>query len=167
MKPGTDYSNTAIALKNPPEVLELLKQWAVYRTHHQDCVRDASETPEAKRSLEAAEEMLKAYARVKAAIDQQGSYQDVGFGLYALKQQRVSTSYDPELVRKHIPDFTAIIEEHVASDKIKGLLRGKLITEEQLADCEVITPLSPAYIVDVLPPVEQVLAREVPNADKR
>ena len=165
MKPGTDYSNTAIALKNPPEVLELLKQWAVYRKHHYACVCIASETPEAKRSLEAAEEMFKAFNKVKAAIDQQGSYQDVAFGLYALKQQRVTTSYDPELVRKHIPDFTAIIEEHVASDKIKGLLRGKLITEEQLADCEVITPLSPAYIVDVLPPVEQVLAREVPNAD--
>lgn len=160
MKPGTDYSNTAIALKNPPEVLELLKQWAVYRKHHQDCERIESETPEAKRSLEAAEEMLKALFKVKEAIDQQGSYQDVAFGLYALKQQRVSTSYDPELVRKHIPDFMAIIEEHVANDKIKGLLKGKLITAEQLADCEVITTLSPAYIVEVLPPVEQVVAKE-------
>ncbi len=166
MKPGTDYSKSAIALKNPPEVLELLKTWAVLRDHHQKCIALASQTPEAKREAGAFVEVVLAHNELKEAIDQAGSYQDIDFGLYAIKQQRVSVSYDPAKVRTAMPDYAAIIEEHVPVDKIKGLLKGKLITEAQAAECEVKITGSPAYVIDVLPPVEQVIATpEVPNAD--
>ena len=48
-------------------------------------------------------------------------------------EKRETVTYLPERFREQFPQFAEVcIEEIVNKDKVKGLLKGKLITEEQL-----------------------------------
>lgn len=158
---GADYTKSAINLTHPLEVKDLLIKYDKLRQHTLACVAALAATPQSMHLDQAIEAADKAKTAVKEAIDKAGSYQDITEGLYAIKQKRVSTTYEPSLVRKHMPDFAAIISEFVPSDKVKGLLKGDLITFDQVIACQSQAELSPAYIIDVLPSH----SREVRSAD--
>ena len=153
---GTDYSNSAIDLKNPLEVRDLLLAYG----KAQDA-RDIAQgklqaiidkLPEQVEFTKAVADMAQAHKAVKAAIDRCGSYQDIPAGLYALKQGRTSVAYNPNMVREMMPQFaSAVITEVVDSTKIHGLIKGGLldaVTQERIA---VRTELAPAYIIDLAP----------------
>lgn len=49
------------------------------------------------------------------------------------RQERKTITYDPDKIRNTIPDFAdAVIEETVNKKKIDGLLKGELITSDQI-----------------------------------
>jgi hypothetical protein len=146
-----DYAKSAVKLTNPESVKKL---YAEYKFHQQNLadidLQIATLVPDSlKVKREAGEQALaEAEKTLKAMIETDGSYQDVTTGEYALLQNRVSVSYSVDGCRKAIPDFAkAVITETVDQDKIKGLLKGKLITEDQVKPFRIETPASPAFII--------------------
>ena len=165
---GTDYSKSAINLKNPLEVRDLLLAYGRAKQAYkatdqalQEATKDMPETAAYEEAYKAQEEAAKA---VREAIDRCGSYQDIPQGLYALKQGRTSISYNPNLVREMMPQFaSAVITEVVDSTKIQGLIKGGLldaVTQERIA---VRTELAPAYIIDLAPVPEPKEVASEPN----
>jgi len=150
MKYGTDYTKSAINLVNPNEVKNLLLQWEKANNIYKANIDALNKTAEAIEVQAAQVSVERLQKELRAAIDRAGSYQDIAEGLYALKQARKSTSYDPKQVRKHIPQFAeAVITETVDGNKIRGLQKGGLIDENQLRLIEITMELEPAYIVGV------------------
>ena len=146
-----DYSASAVNLTNP-QVLEVAM--AAYRY---ELAKMADIEVQIKAAIpQALSDILDQQGRVLAdmskaihgLIDQFGSYQNIELGIYAVKQRRESTSYTVEGCRKAIPQFApAVIEEYVNDKKVEGLLKGGLITKEDVAYFAVKTPLVPAYII--------------------
>lgn len=166
MKPGTDYSATAIHLTNSAEVGILLQALGTADKQLHDCevayFLATRDLPEHIAQTKAIADAAKARKAIHEAIDRYGSYQDIENGIYAVKQARKSISYDPNKCREYLgPYGEAVIQEAVSIDAIKGLLKGKLITEEKAKLCEIVTPMSPAYIIEIIP-----IEREDTNADK-
>ena len=61
--------------------------------------------------------------------------------------ERRSVAYIPEAIREAIPEFAdAVIDETVNKTKIKGLLKGGLITPAQIFEAEVVT-ITPAVSI--------------------
>ncbi len=155
MKYGTDYGKTAINLTNSNEVRNLLLEYGKAVKLH-NAALDAygevvAELPEKVAADKAGKAHDEAYKKVKEAIDRVGSYQDIGEGLYAIKQSRTRTNYDPLRVRERLPQFAQVlINETVDGNKINGLKKGNLITEEDMARIEVRTELAPAYLIDLV-----------------
>lgn len=153
MKP--DYSNSAIDLTNPNETKNLLLAWGKARRYNEECDRAlaaiTADLPEREALDKSLHLLNEAYAKVKEAIDRAGSYQDIPEGLYAIKQGRVSVTYDPVKVRAEMPEYAGgIIHETVRPEGIHGLLKGKLVTDKQVERCEIKSKLAPAYIIKVI-----------------
>ncbi len=149
---GTDYSKSALDLKNPLEVRDLLMAYLKAQA-----ARDIAtitldnlleKLPEHIALIKTAKIMDTAYKVVKEAIDRCGSLQDIEEGLYALKQGRNSVTYSVAKVRDLIPDLAkAVITEEVDAKKFNGLVKGGLVTEAEVKAIEVNKPLAPAYII--------------------
>ncbi len=149
---GTDYSKSALDLKNPLEVRDLLMAYLKVQA-----ARDIAtitldnlleKLPEHIALIKTAKIMDTAYKAVKEAIDRCGSLQDIEEGLYALKQGKVSTSYSVAKVRDLAPDYAkGVIVEEVDARKLNGLHKGGLITDAQLKEMTITAPLAPAYII--------------------
>lgn len=150
-KANPDYSNSCLNLTNPDSTREALELWRGRTIAYLDA-EGACEAaiPAELRSLraECAKSLDAARESLKVLIDSNGSYQDTANGHYAVKQSRNSTVYDPTECRFAIPQFaSAVIEETVNSDKIKGLLKSGLITEKDVEKFITKMPLAPAYII--------------------
>ena len=167
MKYGTDYSKTAIDLKNPDEVRELL---LAYSRANEAAIaaeiayREATNLlPEGVALVDANRIAAEAAAAVKESVKRAGGYQDITEGHYALMQSRTGVNYSASKVRTELPQFAdAVINETVDGAKIHGLVKGGLIDEAQLARIEVLTNLSPAFILGL---ATKPTAKEGTNAD--
>ena len=137
-KANPDYQESAVNLTNPPQVAELLGQLKV-ATNHRASVKLSLEDqhPELFAAIrEDDAEIALLESKIKLAIDQFGSWQDTYAGSYGVKQRRVSVTYIPAEVRRIVPNYAqAVIEETVNKVKMGGLLKGKLITQEQADAC--------------------------------
>jgi len=130
-KKNLDYSASAVNLTNPPEVAEVLRCQIArrmtlnqLRNQAEDCVPLVLRN----RIKELEEEIASENEGIKGYIDSFGSYQNLDLGIYALKQRRVSVSYDPKTLRSfHPAEANLVIEETVNSTKINGLIRGGLL----------------------------------------
>ena len=163
-KYGTDYTKSALDLKNPLEVRDLLLAYGKAEAAH-DAASDAYDIatkalPETLVFDKAIIVMDMAHKAVKKAIDRCGSLQDIPAGLYALKQGRTGVTYSVKAVRDLIPEYAkAVIAEEVDARKFHGLVKGGLVTEAQVKTIEINTPLAPAYIIGLA----QKPQVEVPN----
>ena len=146
-----NYHNSCHNLTNPETTHAALESW-------RDCVAALADVeaaieesiPADLRTLrdECARAIDTARESLKVLIDSDGSYQDVFAGHYAVKQSKNATVYHPDQCRVAIPQFAAVvIEETVNTDKIKGLLKGGLISETDVEKFSTKEPLSPAYII--------------------
>jgi hypothetical protein len=150
-KSNPDYSNSCKNLTNAQTTQIALLTWRERLAALADVEAAIEESvpadlrslrDECTKALDAARESLKAF------IDADGSYQDTLAGHYAIKQSKNATIYHPDQCRTAIPQFAAaVIEETVNPDKIKGLLKGGLITEADVEKFSTKEPLSPAYII--------------------
>ncbi len=89
------------------------------------------------------------YTELKNIIDSSGSWQDVENGYYAVKQRKESKSYLAEPFAKHFEKFAPmVIVPSVNTKALEGLIKGKLITEDELDNAGVIQRTeSFAYII--------------------
>jgi hypothetical protein len=150
-KKNSDYKDSAIKLENNPKLAEMLN--ALYELQESERIQQGAiqafipeEAVANLRNCRVQIEQLK--AEIKTAMDSLGSYQNIEKGWYAIKQSRSSIVYSVENCRKFIPDFAkAVIDESVNEDKIKGLLKGKLITQEDVDKFSKKVSDSPAFII--------------------
>ena len=148
---NTDYTNSAVNLitgdKATLQAERLLKLAELMALADKAC-KELDATPQAMdfKNINAAIALLK--EGIKSDIDAIGSYQDLEHGFYAVKQKRVGFTYSPELVKANLPKYaTALIEETVNSKALDGLVKGKLITQEQVASIVGETKETYAYII--------------------
>ena len=155
-KYGTDYTKSAIDLKNPLEVRDLLLAYGKAKAET-DAAQDKLDTVMAEMveyqdMVEATKIADKAHADVKTGIEKCGSLQDIPAGFYALKQRRTSVTYSSSRVRELIPDYAkAILVEEVDARKFNSLVKGGLVSEAEAKAIEITTPLAPAYIIGLAP----------------
>ncbi len=67
-------------------------------------------------------------AEIRNTVLIEGGYQDVDAGLYALRQRRVTYTYDPISFKESYPEYApAVIKETVDTVKLGGLIKGGLL----------------------------------------
>jgi len=143
----TDYSNSAVQLCNPPRVAEFLAHLIELKHEEAIMLMEIERTSlfkelTAKRNVIAAQEQF-----IRQAIDEQGSYQDLDAGNYAIKQRKLSVTYIASKVREFLRDYAdAVIEEVVSRVKLEGLRKGGLVSQDDLDRCADTTE-SFAYII--------------------
>ncbi|MET0039926.1 MAG: hypothetical protein ABW041_07280 [Dehalococcoides mccartyi] len=139
-KANPDYTASAVDLKNPPELAELLNQ----RRYMEARILGARTMA----GLPAMEnELADLDIKIRQSIDALGSFQDTELGMYALKQRRQSIIYSPEKVREYLGKYaSAVIDEHVNEKVLTSLIKGgqvsdtviPLITEDTRETCAYI-----------------------------
>ena len=131
-KANPDYTESAVNLKNPPEVKVALDLYHQLEKEKTELAEKFEASELFKEYTEAIQKVQEQHKTVKEAIETHGSYQDIEAGAYAVKQKKLSITFIPEQARIHIPAYSeAVIEEVVNGRKVAGLLKGGLITEEQ------------------------------------
>ena len=144
-----DYSQSAINLCNPEEVGRLLEQ---LRQAQEDLGVFQKQLDEANKELVAllhdqSDKVTGLTNQIKESVEQYGSYQDLEASLIAVKQRKVSKTYDAAKFKALFPKFAdAVIEEAINVNALKGLLKGNLIGEEELKPAT-IERESFAYII--------------------
>ena len=137
-----DYTMSAVSIKNPPEVKGLLDEWLAAKkiADEAEAVLEAklAKLPQAIKANEADARLDEARQNLELAIKELGGYQDVEQGLYALEQVRKTITYNPDKVKVEIPTYADKILGQVDVNVLKGLLRGKLITQEQVDACAIV-----------------------------
>jgi hypothetical protein len=132
-KRNADYSASAVGLGEHASVKIELDAYIAFKDDEERLRGVVESMPEFKAWVEAGTKANNQKTKVQMEIDGYGSYQDIESGHYAVKQRRLSVSYLPEKVKQFTPDFAkAVIEEVVNKTKVEGLIKGGLITKEQV-----------------------------------
>ncbi len=142
VKKNPDYAESAVNLTNSPLVKQALD--VLHEREHELAeliTKRAELDPQLDADIMEANETVTFWRqRIKELIYKEGSYQDTEAGEYAVIQLVKKAEYhaDP-LMEKH-PEFATIcIIQSVNSDALKGLIKGRLVSQEQLENEGVIT----------------------------
>lgn len=151
-KKYTDYSSGAVNLTNHYDVKALLSRMQEIQNLKQDLADkiDALIPAEFKTTLANAEkEISDIQTEIRLAVDSLGSYQDLEHGWYAVKQRKVSKSYDASLFETSYPQYApAVIIKAVDTTKLTGLIKGGLLDERELKAGNIIQEKeSFAYVI--------------------
>lgn len=137
-KKNPDYTESAENLCNPPEIgLKLAELHAVQSLEKEHVATlEKNETYKLLKATERRETELT--AQIKEMIDAQGSFQDMGLGLYAVKYRRISKVYDAEIFAEVFPKYVPVVLSTVNVSALEGLIKGGLIKEEELRNSGVL-----------------------------
>jgi len=134
-KKNPDYSATAVNLSNPPQVKEALdKLHEIQGTIAMLEKQQRQLNPGLAADLDALKvsEGEKVTA-IRNLIDHFGSYQDTEKGEYALVYVRRTAQYNAYAFEARYPDHAKIvIVKQVNAEAIKGLVKGKLLSQDEL-----------------------------------
>ncbi len=146
-KRNPDFGASAVDLSNPPEVKEKLEHRIGLQKTIADLENLLQSYPEWQQLQDTRQGLAALDKDLYILIDKVGGYQDQEKGIYALKQIRVSKSYDPVRFRTLYPQHAdAAIIETVNVPVLSGLIKGGLVTEDKLEPC-VIRKETEAYII--------------------
>ena len=127
-----DYTNSAENLCNPVEVADLIAQYR-NKLSVLDATKAKIPVDIMNQCMEAEAEVKRVYDEIKEAIDQYGSFQDIELGYYAIKYRRMKKSYCVEAFKELFPKYvSAVVEETINVKALEGMVKGKLINEEEL-----------------------------------
>jgi hypothetical protein len=135
-KKNMDYSASAVNLINPLVVGAALDVLHGYQTDlnivEQDIVNAVP--PELLQKKNEIQKFIEGQNQViRGMVDSFGSFQDLESGYYAVKQRRMTRSYDAEKFELYFPNFApAILTKSVNVPALQGLIKGKLLTEESI-----------------------------------
>lgn len=148
----TDYTNSAVNLRNPPELKPLLTDLARLKHRHATLQVELQLTQLYTEIVARLNDITDCENAIREAIETYGSYQDLDTGDYAIKQRKVSITYIVARVREFIrPYADAVIEEVVSKGKLEGLRKGGLVSQEDLDRCA-DTTASFSFIIKVADP---------------
>ncbi len=165
MAKGTDYSNSAERLTNPESVRLLLLtrlglNSRIGELQKELGMRNVDLMTQIK---DLVTELAVNETEIKNTVLTDGGYQDVDAGLYALRQKRISYTYDPVNFRKEYPEFApAVIREMVDTTKLGGLIKGGLLNMAALErDLVAVSSETFAFILKITDSVSKVEAPEI------
>ena len=143
MKKNPDYSESAINLRNPPDMLPYLNNLHSFYTSLDNILLEIenlipTELKEKQEQLET--DIRDTIKNIKTLIEEQGSYQNIEKGLYALKRSKKNTVYLPELVRQHTSAQIAssVIIESVDVKVMKEIIKTGQLNKETAKRCQEI-----------------------------
>ncbi len=151
-KKYNDYSASAVNLCNP-ETVEVLITALSNITELRNALEEKAQAlipDEIKENLKKADDKItELQQQIKEAVDTHGSFQDLAIGWYAVKQRKVSKSYDASLLETAYPQYApAVIIKAVDTTKLTGLIKGGLLDEAQLKAGNIIQEKeSFAYVI--------------------
>lgn len=134
-KRNTDYSLSAINLVNPNEVRVLLSARHEIQSEIRQLDAILKAYPEYEQLQEEQHLLTENEQKLREAIDKYGSYQDTVSGSYAVKQIRRTVTFIADMVKRVIPQYAEAVIDGVNKNKMIGLLKGGLITQEQANQC--------------------------------
>ena len=139
---NTDYSASAVKLCNPESIGFLLAQYHAELAAIQT-LNDEIQKLIPKELTDKIAEYQKSHSEceveLRKVIEEQGSYQDLEKGWYAVKQRKVSKSYNAEKFEAIYPQYSpAVIIKAVDTTKLNGLIKGGLLTENYLKTLDII-----------------------------
>jgi hypothetical protein len=155
-----DYAKSAVNLQSSPIIKEKLEQLKAIQEQIGEYRRQMEELIPADlkaAGLSETEKFFNLQSQIKALIETEGSYQDLENNLYAIKQKKVTKSYDTtsqfavSRFKDCFPKFAnAVIVRSLDTQTLSGLVRGELINEDDLQKVGILieTP-SYTYIVKV------------------
>jgi len=130
-----DYSASAVDLRNDPLLSAKLYELSAAQDLADEHKAALEQTDAFKVAQIYAGKVTEITAEIKGMIDTLGSFQDTTAGMYAVKQRKVSLSYDAQKFKDAYPEFVpAVIVEEVNVNVLAGLIKGWLITELDLKD---------------------------------
>ena len=138
-----DFTESAVNLCNPEPVKALLDKLSIEEAAFQS-LKDELQASNAELALKILDQALKVSDLGKAireAIEEHGSFQDTETERYAVKYARKTAEYgNLPSFKKNFPKFVELcIKEVLDVNALKGQVKGKLITEEQLEKARVLT----------------------------
>ena len=139
-----DYTNSGVNLCNPPEVKLLIDHLHACKVALADINASiADAVPEGLRNAQAKwqKDIAETTAELRLEVEAYGGYQDIESETYALFQTRRTAQYDALMLaggpyEKIVP---MVIEETVNVNALKGLIKGGIVSQEDLERHNVIT----------------------------
>jgi len=138
-KAPQDYTNSAVNLCNPEQLRQLLTE---LHARQKDLEEASAQIPhEIAVSIgRLGERVSDLQKKIRVAIDEQGSYQDIENGDYAVKYKRISKVFHTDPFKEHYPKFVpAVVVETINAKALEGIIKGGLIEEADLKMHKVIT----------------------------
>jgi hypothetical protein len=131
-----DYTNSAVNMVNPTSVKTALKDLRILQ-QELAAIRDEIQGHIPAELVNHEAGVLMAIESntnlIKHLIDIDGSYQEPLIGAYAVKQRKVSLSYNPQPIKEHYPNMAPmVIQETVNVKALEGLIKGGLVTPGEL-----------------------------------
>ena len=88
-------------------------------------------------------------AQIKADVELNGEQE--GFGYKAYIQIRELVTYNAEKFIAQFPKMADLVTEVIVNkDKIAGLLKGKILTEEELKHCKEVKTTTAFYLKEII-----------------
>ena len=138
-----NFEKSAVNLCNPPEVKELLDKLSAEQESMQKLQDElsASNTPLAEKIIAHTEKIAELQQLIRETVEEKGSYQDTEAERYAVKYGRKTAVYgNLPSFKKNFPKFVELcIKETLDVNALRGQVKGKLITEEELEKTKVLT----------------------------
>lgn len=149
---NTDYSRSAVSLLNPQEVeIGLIELHVLNNEVNKIQAEMDSLIPQElwDKKSEIEKKITEVTQVIKDRINSLGSYQNIDMGWYAVKQRKVSKSYNATAFESQYPQFApAVIIKAVDTAKLNGLIKGGLLEELTLKSAGIINETeSFAYII--------------------
>lgn len=148
----TDYSKSAVNLCNPPELEIMLGRYRDLQYVQEQLNNQAKALipPELSSAIaKKGDAINELNTMIREKIDLLGSYQNLDNGMCAIKQRKVSKSYNAEEFDRWYPEYSkAVIVKAIDTTKLNGLIKGNLIKEEDLKEREILKETETyAYII--------------------
>lgn len=138
-----DFSESAVKLVNPPQVKELLEKLSAEQDKLSQLEVELQESNGVLVGKIAGQnaEVTGLQLAIREAVEEHGSYQDLENERYGVKYARRTAVYgNLPSFKKNFPKFVELcIKETIDVNALKGQVKGKLITEEQLEKTKVLT----------------------------
>jgi len=138
-----DFTESAVNLTNSEQVKAQLEQLSAERDYLQKLQDEFSQlNPELHDKIIAmSEKVAEREQIVRETVEEFGSYQSLEDERYAVKYARKTAVYgNLPSFKKNFPKFVELcVKETLDISALKGQIKGKLITEEQLEKTKVLT----------------------------
>ena len=145
-KKNPDYTESAVNLTNPPEVIKAMGERESFASHIANLKALLEAYPEWEELKKAEQRLTDHDQYIRKLIDEFGSYQDTIVGIYGLKQLRKTITFIAEKIREVIPAYAEAVIDGVNKTKVNGLIKGGLISQEMADLCSQVKE-DYAYII--------------------
>ena len=136
-----DFTESAENLCNPEPVKALLEKLSKAQASQNKIQEElrASNTVLVEKLEKHTAVVTGLQAKIREAVEEHGSYQDLDGERYAVKYARKTEGYNLEPFKSQFPKFVELcVRESIDVTALRAQIRGKLVTAKQLEDAGVL-----------------------------